>query len=166
MLTVLRNTVDGPSNEGAIRMKSFGRRGRCTEGSVSWTRFAGTMLVVALLASCATVSKESAEEAQRKAVAERALARWDLIIRGDAGAAYDQYMSKGSRAVISRGEFVARMRVTAFRTAKVEKVECTAESCKATVEITYDHRLMKGVENTMVETWIIEDGQAWYGWLL
>jgi hypothetical protein len=73
-------------------------------------------------------------------------------------------MSKGSRLVVSRAEFVERMKSTQFRTAAVEQVECTTESCKANVQITYDHKLMKGVRNTLRETWVIDDGQVWYVW--
>jgi hypothetical protein len=165
-LTVPETTANGMSKEGAIRMNGIGLRGRYREGIGNRARVAGAVLVLALLAGCAALPGGSPDEARRKAVAERAAARWALIIRGDAGAAYDEYMSKGSRAVISRGEFVAKMRVTAFRTAAVEKVECAVESCKAVVEITYDHKLMKGVSNTMGETWIIEDGQPRFVWLL
>jgi hypothetical protein len=159
-------TADGMSKEGAIPMNGFGLRGKYRERIGKRARIAGAVLMVALLAGCAALSAGSPDEVRSKVVAERAAARWALIIAGDAGAAYDGYMSKGSRAVISRGEFMARMRVIAFRTATVEKVECAADSCKATVEITYDHKLMKGVSNTMRETWIIEDGQARFVWLL
>jgi hypothetical protein len=151
---------------GAIRMNRVDVRGESRRGAGSLVRVVGLFLVVAAVAGCAAVSGDVSDEAKRKAVAERAAARWALIIKGDPGAAYEEYMSKGSRAVISRSEFSARMRVTAFRTAKVERVECDGATCKATVEITYDHRLMKGVENTMRETWVIENGQAWYVWLL
>jgi hypothetical protein len=124
----------------------------------------GVVLLVALVAGCATVSKSSSDEDKRKVASERAAARWALIIRGDAGAAYDQYMSKGSRQVISRGDFMGRMGATAFRTAAVEEVECGAESCKVAVGITYDHPIMKGVRNTLREQWLIDDGQMWFVW--
>jgi len=154
------------SKKGAIRMNSIGVRGEGREGIGSLARVAGVVALVVTIAGCATLPSESSDEARRKAVAERAAARWALIIKGDPGVAYDEYMSKGSQAVISRGEFVARMRVTTFRKAQVDKVECAAESCKATVEVTYDHKIMKGVENTMRETWIFDDGQARYVWPL
>ena len=127
-------------------------------------RAVGALLTVALLAGCATVTKESSGDEKRKVVTERASARWALIIGGDAGAAYDGYMSKGSRQVIPRSEFVGRTTSTAFRTATVEEVECAGESCKVSVRITYDHRMMKGVRNTLREDWVIEDGQVWYVW--
>jgi hypothetical protein len=164
-LAVPESTADVISKEGAIRMNCFSVCGTSLAAVGRLTRVAGVVVMVAAVAGCATVTSGSSDDAKRKTVAERAAARWALIIKGDPGAAYDEYMSKGSRAVISRGEFVAKMRVTTFRTAGVEKVECTAQSCKATVEVTYDHKVMKGVENSMVETWIFDDGQAQFVWL-
>jgi hypothetical protein len=123
------------------------------------------VIAVALgLGACATLGRNSSDEEKRKAVTDAALARWALIVKGESGQAYDEFMSKGSRQVISRGEFVERMRITAFRTAAVEKTECGAESCQASVRITYDHKLMRGVGNTLRENWIIEDGKVWYVW--
>ena len=117
-----------------------------------------------MLTACATVSTSSSDESMRKVVSERAMARWALIINGNPGAAYDQFMSKGSRQVIARNDFVDRMRATTFRTASVVQVECAVESCSVSVAITYDHRLMSGVRNTLRENWVIEDGQFWYVW--
>ena len=145
-------------------MNCFGLRGKCRKGIAGFSWAGGVVLVVAFVAGCATIAKDSSDEDKRKAVSESVVARWALIIRGDAGAAYDEYMSKGSRQVISRGEFVERMKVTTFRTARAEQVECAVESCKASVQITYDHKLMQGVRNTLHENWIIEDGHVWYVW--
>jgi hypothetical protein len=119
---------------------------------------------VMLLAGCAAViTKDSTPEVKREAVQEQAKARWELIIKGQADKAYG-YFSKASRQVISRDDFVARMSKTAFRTAAVEKVECSEESCRAWVRITYDHPMMKGVGLTMQENWVLEDGKIWFVW--
>ena len=123
------------------------------------------VIAVALgLGACATLGRNSSDEEKRKAVTEAVSARWALIVKGESGQAYDEFMSKGSRQVISRGEFVERMKNTAFRAAAIEQIECGAESCQASVRITYDHRLMRGVGNTLRENWIIEDGRVWYVW--
>jgi hypothetical protein len=145
-------------------MNGFGLCGEHRERCARFVRSAWVVLVVAWLAGCATLTKDSPEADKRKVVDARASARWALIIRGDSGAAYDDYMSKGSRQVISRNDFVERMKVTRFRSASVENVECGSESCKLSVRITYDHKLMSGVRNTLRENWVIEDGQAWYVW--
>ena len=124
----------------------------------------GAAVLVVWLAACASISVNSSDEDKRKVATERASTRWVLIIKGDPGAAYDEFMSAGSRLVITRGEFVERMRTTAFRTATVDRVECGAQSCQLSVPITYDHKLMKGVPNTLRENWIIEKGNIWYVW--
>jgi len=124
----------------------------------------GVALAVLVLAGCAElVTKDSPPEAKREAVRERALARWDLIIKGQPDKAYD-YLSRGSQQVISRDEFAARMKVTAFRTADVQKTECSESSCRAWVHITYDFKIWKAVDLTMQENWLIENGNVWYVW--
>ena len=49
-----------------------------------------------------------------------------------------------------------------WRQAKVEKVECEAEVCRVELQITLDHKLMKGIQTPLNESWIIEKGSAWY----
>jgi hypothetical protein len=49
----------------------------------------------------------------------------------------------------------------AIRDAKVENVECSPEACTVRMRLTYDHRLMKGVQTPVVETWIFDGGQPW-----
>ena len=153
--------MDSVIGEGAIRMTCFRWHGNPLAG---FSRRVGAVLLIALVAGCATVTPSSSDEDKRKVVSERANARWALILRGEADVAYDQFMSKGSRQVISRNEFVGRMQITAFRKAAVEAVECAGESCKVSVGIVYDHPLMKGVTNTLRELWVIDDGQLWFVW--
>lgn len=113
---------------------------------------------------CATLTKESPVADKQEAVRERAAERWDLILKGKAGEAYDDFFSKASRQVLTRDDFRNRMSKTAFRTAEVQKVECAEELCKAWVRITYDHPMTKGVPLTMQENWILEGGAVWYVW--
>jgi hypothetical protein len=49
-----------------------------------------------------------------------------------------------------------------WREAKVGKVDCEAEVCKVIMLITYDTKRMKGIETPIDETWVIENGSAWY----
>lgn len=122
-------------------------------------------LVLGLVAGCALpVTKESSPDRKREAVTKRAEARWALIIAGDPGAAYDAFMSRGSRQLIPRTEFVTRMGRLAYRSAKVEKVECAVEACQVAVAISYDHPMKKDVRNVLSENWIIEDKQIWFVW--
>ena len=113
------------------------------------------------LAGCATLSAESPPEAKQKVVAERAQARWELLIKGDVDGAY-QYLSTGSKAAVSAAVYKLKVKPGIWRGAKVDTVECEAEICKVQMMITYDFARMKGIETPIPETWIIENGTAGY----
>ncbi len=117
--------------------------------------------VMALLAGCASIGVGSSPEQKQKVVAERAQARWDVLIKGDVAAAY-QFLSSGSRAGTSLDLYKARIKPGMWRAAKVDWVDCKAEICKVMMLITYDAKKMKGIETPLDETWIIENGSAWY----
>jgi hypothetical protein len=127
--------------------------------------FAGALVVVVgMFAGCAGgITKSSPDDVKRAAATERSQGRWALIINKEPARAYE-YLSKASRQVISRQDFVDRVSRTAFRSADVEKVECVEDLCKVIVRYTYDHPMMKGVGNTLQETWILEDGVYVYVW--
>ena len=124
--------------------------------ALPWSRW----LVVGL-AGCASIGVDSPPEAKQKVVAERAEARWQLLIKGDVAGAYD-FMSAGSKAVTSLDMYKAKVRPGGWRQASVEKVDCAAEVCRVVMKITYDRKQMKGIETPLDETWIIEKGSAWY----
>ncbi len=98
---------------------------------------------------------------KQKVVTERAEARWNALIKGDLDEAYT-YLSAGSKATTSLEVYKASIKPGRWREAKVEKVECEAEVCRATVNITFDDRRMKGIQMPLVESWIIENRSAWY----
>ena len=140
------------------------------------SRVAGTWLpgisswVAALLAiavaGCASmgggISKDSPLEAKRAVVSERANARWSLLIKGDVDQAY-VFMSTGSQAAYPLNLYKAKIKPAgSWRAAKIDSIDCEAELCKVKVILTYDHRLMKGVQVPLEESWIIERGTAWY----
>jgi hypothetical protein len=121
-----------------------------------------TMLgVAAALAGCASIGATSPAEQKQKVVAERAQARWDLLIKGDIGSAY-QFLSAASKATTSVDLYKAKTKPGMWHQAKVGTIECEAEVCKVTMMITYDAKQMKGIETPVPETWIIENGSAWY----
>lgn len=103
----------------------------------------------------------AAPEARQAAVAQRAQARWDAMVRDDMEAAY-AFLSPGSRAVTSLDKFKANTRRGAFRGARVEKVACEGDACVVNLQLTYDHPKMKGITTPLAESWIIDAGQAWY----
>ena len=49
-----------------------------------------------------------------------------------------------------------------WKAVKIDSVDCNAEICKLQLTLTYDHRLIKGVQTPLTESWIIENGTAWY----
>ena len=100
-------------------------------------------------------------EAKEALVRQRALSRWDLLIKDDLDAAY-AYMSPGSREATTLAKFKANFRRGAFREAKVESVSCDGDACLAKLLVTYDHPKMKGITTPVVESWIVDGGQAWY----
>ena len=130
-------------------------------------RVLATMGVV-ILAACATPPKEpvtapqgSSAGAPQAMVMARAKARWDAMVKGDLDAAYG-YMSPASRQVTSLEKYKANTRRDAFREAKVESVACEADACLVKLLVTYDHPRMKAITTPILESWIIDAGQAWY----
>ena len=45
---------------------------------------------------------------------------------------------------------------------KIDSMNCDAEICQVKMTLTYDHKMMKGVQTPFQETWILEKGNAWY----
>ncbi len=127
--------------------------------ALQW-RWVGLM-VAAGLAGCAAISVDSTPEAKSKFVAERAEARWQLLIKGDVAGAYE-FLSAGSKAATSLEVYKSRIKPGMWREAKVEKVDCEREVCKVLLRITYDAKRMKGIQTPLLETWIIENGTAGY----
>ncbi len=130
-------------------------------------RGASALAVAVGLVACASITVDSPPEAKQKVVAERAQARWELLIKGDVDGAY-QYLSVGSKAATPPGLYKAKIKPGMWRGAKVDKVDCEAEVCKVQMLITYDFRaprgggVMKGIETPVPETWIIENGTVGY----
>jgi hypothetical protein len=107
------------------------------------------------------MASPTTSEAKQALVAKRASSRWDLLIKNDLDAAY-AYMSQGSRDTTSLEKFKVNFRRGAFRDAKVDTVSCDGDACLARIMVTYDHPKMKGITTPVVESWIIDGGQAWY----
>ncbi|MFO1316079.1 MAG: hypothetical protein U1F58_10775 [Burkholderiales bacterium] len=100
-------------------------------------------------------------EAKQAAVAARAKARWDALVRDDMEAAY-AFLSPGSRDTTSLEKFKANTRRGAYREGRVDRVTCDGDACIVVVYVTYDHPRMKGITTPLTESWIIDAGQAWY----
>jgi hypothetical protein len=101
------------------------------------------------------------QEARQALVAERASLRWAAVVKDDMDAAY-AYMSPASRQVTSLDKYKANTRRGAFRAAKIESATCDGDACAVRLSVTYDHPKMKGITTPIVESWIIDGGQAWF----
>jgi hypothetical protein len=115
------------------------------------------------IAGCATgpMGSLSSPEARVAAVTKRAQERWDALLKGDVRAAY-AYLSPASRAVMSLERYQTRVNPANFRSVKLEKVTCQTETCQLRFWLTFDHRVMRGIQTPIEETWIVENGQVWY----
>ena len=150
----LQLTLPGAFARLQNQRERFAARGARASRRMGWG-------LIVVLAGCAGIGADSSPEAKQKAVAARAEARWQLLIKGDFAGAYE-FLSSGSKATMSLDLYKAKMRPGGWRQATVEKVDCEAEVCNLVVEVTFDRRQMTGIQAPVRETWIIEKGSAWY----
>ena len=133
----------------------------------SGKRFPGvavrTALAVGLavfLGACASAGQTD-EERAAKVVEERVLKRWDLLSRGQFEGAYG-FFSPTSRSVVPLDAFVKRSGgVRWWRSMKVQKVDCRADTCQVTMVVEYDLKELKGLSRTVEETWVKDSGEWW-----
>jgi hypothetical protein len=129
---------------------------------------AGAAVILAvLLGGCAAgsglggLSADSPADVKRDAVAARAKARWDALIKLDVAGAYG-FLSPASKATMPLDLYKAKHKVGMYRAVKVDNVNCAADACTVNLSLTYDYRRFKGVTTPLVEKWIITEGQAWF----
>ena len=123
--------------------------GQLTAGAVA-------VLMVALMAACATVNPRNSEDIVRG----KAQARWNALVQGDVKTAYEAF-SPGSRATESLADFASGIRIGFWKAVVVERVECGADSCEVSSSIEYDHRGMR-VKTPHRETWVREGSDWWF----
>jgi hypothetical protein len=151
-----------------MKWQRFGRESARSEGSPA-AMFVAAALMGLLLGGCASVptgaglTKDSPAEAKRAAVKERVDARWEALMKGDLDRAY-LFLSPASREVTTLDAFKTKVKGAGFRAIEVQTIECEAEVCNVRLMLTYDHRLMQGVKTPVEETWVLDQGQAWYVW--
>ena len=132
-------------------------------------KWAGIVTLVAAVmgAGCTTpavnLAKDSPRAAKEAAVTERANARWQALIKRDYSGAY-AYFSPTSRETTSLPNFKARIEAIEYRSVTIDTVECEAEVCTVKITLTYDYPpgRIKGVVTALNESWIIDQGQAWF----
>lgn len=97
----------------------------------------------------------------KKMVAELAAARWEALIKGDVAHAY-QFLSPGTRDVMSLDLYKAKIRSGNWKKANVDTVSCEHDQCKALMTIEYGYRDIKSLETRLEENWLSQDGKWWY----
>ena len=126
----------------------------------------GMVGVALVLSACATAPRDHSVDAYagksiEDQVKERAVKRWEALIRGDLDSAY-AYFSRATRETYPIELYRVRMRPGNWREAKVESVKCADSVCEVVVNIRFDHSRLKGIISPLTERWIIQDGLAWY----
>jgi hypothetical protein len=112
---------------------------------------------LALLAACATVESRPATEV----VKERAQARWNALVSGDAKAAY-AYFTPATRKTLKPEDYASSIKKGFWKSVTVDRVECaSADLCTADSTVVYEHRLGR-VKTPLRETWIREGQNWWY----
>jgi hypothetical protein len=131
-------------------------------GAAGW--LAGVLILV--VAGCASMpggelTRDSPQEAKTAVLTQRINARWDALIRGDLDQAYT-FMSQASKDAYPLDVYKAKVKPGMWRSVRIEGIECEAEICRASLVLTYDHRVMKGVTTPLLEVWTIDRGNAWF----
>ena len=123
--------------------------------------------VAVVLGGCAAgaglggLSAEAPAAVKQEAVATRAKARWEALIKSDLDGAY-AFLSPASKATMPLDLYKAKHKVGIYRTVKVDSVNCEGDACTANLSLTYDYKRFKGMTTPLVEKWIITQGQAWF----
>ena len=120
-----------------------------------------------LLAACAAGGPAKAPAAQETAL-DRAVARWNALIAGRAGEAWEM-LTPGVRSTVSREAYAQEWAIKPVRYVSVGPVDeiCDADACTVTVEVEYDVRIpLAGAGTTRVgavleERWVRLDG-VWH----
>jgi predicted small secreted protein len=166
---IFSGAVTAPVSGAWQRMRSAIRQ-QLAEKSLTWhegRRGAMALLALSLaasLAGCASMSgggKDLAPEAKQALVSERINARWNALIKGDLDQAYT-FMSAGSQEAMPLKLYKEKIKPGMWRAVKIDSMNCDAEICQVKMTLTYDHKMMKGVQTPFQETWILEKGNAWY----
>jgi uncharacterized caspase-like protein len=120
--------------------------------------------VAAFLAGCAgfgTISASDPAEKKEAEVRRLAKARWDALIARRMDVAYE-YLSPATRKVTTLEQYRARVNPGMYRSVRIDQVKCEAEICRVTLFLTYDHKLMKGIQTPLEESWVLDQGRFWF----
>jgi hypothetical protein len=129
-----------------------------------------SILLLLFLAGGCAVNPPGEAISDQDQVAQKAQARWNLLIEGRVESAYD-YLASGYRKVTPFPHYRKTVKgVGLWKTAKVTEVVCeSSEVCTAAVDIILEirHLMMKTpvrTGNTIREKWV-KDGDGNWGFL-
>lgn len=115
-----------------------------------------------LMASCA--SFPSGADWNESLVSRNAQKRWDALLAGRLDEAYD-YLSPGSRVLISQDQYRVSMPRKFWTDAKVSSVHCEKDRCDVQVKVGYRYvpgrKEVRG-EHELKEKWVKEAGEWHY----
>lgn len=121
-----------------------------------------SVLLAVNVAGCSrAVREEGITQDPRQQVGRLAAARWNALIAGDLARAYE-YLSPGTRDVMTLDLYKRKVRTGAWKKASVETVSCEQDRCGVTMVIEYSYRDMKSIETRLNEVWLQEGGKWWY----
>jgi len=113
---------------------------------------------------CAGSGSGSASSVQiepQKVVADLAAARWNALLKRDFAKAYD-YLSPGTREVMSLDSYKAKVSGGKWKKANVDSVSCEQDQCNVLMAIEYSYRDIKSLETRLDEKWMRQDGKWWF----
>lgn len=137
-------------------MMKFSKAGRLVLGM-------SAAMSLLLLAACATLRQPA-----DKVVGERAVARWDALIKGDYAEAY-KYLSPGFRSSVSVRQYEKSFiyNKVIWTSAKLIESNCAEKTCKVRISLGYTvYGALPGVksfsdEEPIEESWVLSHG-SWY----
>ena len=104
---------------------------------------------------------QSVQIEPQKIVADLAATRWDALIKGDIAKAYN-YLSPGTREIVSLDLYKAKVRGGNWKKANVDSISCDQDQCKVLMAIEYGFRDIKSLETRMEENWLRQDSKWWF----
>jgi len=120
------------------------------------------------LAGCAGLGVDSKTPATtapfspeaKEVVAGLAASRWEALMQGDLAKAYE-YLSPGTRSVMSLSLYKARTKPGMWKKASVDTVACAQDRCEVNIALEYSYRNMKSIDTRLREVWLQEGGKWW-----
>jgi hypothetical protein len=134
------------------------------ENVAGWRQLTVAAVFGVTLAACAGLTKDSPDEMKVAAVRKQVEGRWAALMAGDAEKAYS-YLSTGSKATNPLELYKRKARLSGFREATIDTVDCGQELCRVTMHVKIDTKRVKGLPMPETETWILEGGEYRYVFL-